>query len=258
MPWKHLGFPAALHGAALDLVLPPVCAKCQAVETSGDHNFLCHDCTTSIVQPLPWLCGGCGRYANPYSQPRRRCPACRQSRHRFDQVVTLGPYEGELRGVIVRMKQVMEQSLTFAVGRILGERAQSCCDDDMPEIILPVPIHWLRRLARQVSSAEILASGVAASLGGHVETRMVACARWTNKQSLLTVNQRRENVRLAYRIHARRADRLQGRHVAVVDDTLTTGATLDEIARLLKQHRARKVTAFVAACAKRVVLPVTH
>lgn len=163
--------------------------------------------------------------------------------------IALGAYDGELRQTIVRMKQSIEQSLTFRIGQLLGDRAAAMLADDRLDILCPVPMHWLRRILRRTSSAETLARSAAGRLKIPVHPRLVLCTRQTQKQSLLPQDKRRANVAGAFRVERRR--HVRGLHVGVVDDLMTTGATLDEIARALKGSGARRVTALVAARAAR-------
>ena len=106
-------------------------------------------------------------------------------------------------------------------------------------------MHWRRRLQRRVNNAERLANALGLELQLPVLRRVIRCQRHTRKQSLLSVDQRRRNVRGAFRVPKRFS--LAGLHVGLVDDTLTTGATADEIARVCRASGARRVTVLLAA-----------
>ncbi len=129
-----------------------------------------------------------------------------------------------------------------------------CSADDRPDVLCQVPMHWLRRLMRQTSSAETLARAAANRMKLPLRLRLLRCARQTKKQSLLRHDERRANVAGAFRLE--RPDRVHELHVGVLDDLMTTGATLDEVARTLKHAGARRVTALVVARAVRADLVV--
>ncbi len=81
---------------------------------------------------------------------RTSCIRCRDQGWRFDRVIALGPYRGRLREAIIMMKKPTFEALTTAAGRILGQRLID--ENILPDLILPVPNHWSRRLAHRTSS----------------------------------------------------------------------------------------------------------
>ncbi len=157
----------------------------------------------------------------------------------------LGIYQGKLRDAVLRMKHPGEQFLAFQLGRLLGSRLRGRPEDLCPDRIVSVPMHWYRHFRRGINSALILAEGVAREIHIPLDERRLRCIRLTGKQSLLTAADRPANVRGAYQVTSPTA--WQGSHVALVDDTMTTGATADEISRVLKRSGARQVTVLVVA-----------
>jgi ComF family protein len=147
------------------------------------------------------------------------------------------------------MKQSAEQSLTFAMGQLLGDRAITRLGDDLPDYLIPVPMHWFRRIFRTTNSPDYVAAGIAHVMDRKVSRRLLISQRATKKQSMLTPTDRANNVSKAFRCRAKSL--LHGRHVAVVDDIVTTGATMNELARVLKCSGARRVTALAVARATR-------
>jgi ComF family protein len=143
------------------------------------------------------------------------------------------------------MKHAHEHPLAFQVGRQLGFRAKSQLSHDLPDLLIPVPMYWYRRFRRGINSASLLADGASTVLERPVAARTLWCCRATSKQSMLSVRERLQNVRHSFRFWWPRA--LSKRHVAIVDDTMTTGATAHELARLLTSAGVRRVTVLVAA-----------
>ncbi len=250
------GTAVPLHAAALNLLFPPLCSCCRGeLDSAIQPPDLCGLCLANITRSAAPLCPHCGCALPPSaSQPlaagngRANCPVCRNAPWELDRVVCLGPYGGELRQAIVRMKHAGQQSLTVALGKALGRQLSMLPENEIPVVLGPVPMHWRRRLTRGAGSSHLLASAISRQAGVPWEPRLLRCTRRTQKQSTLTASQRKSNVRGGFALRSSAA--VKGRHVGIVDDTLTTGATANEIARLLRQAGARRITLLVAARAQ--------
>jgi len=133
----------------------------------------------------------------------------------------------------------------MALGRLLADQIQQRPDRAEFDVVLPVPMHWLRRLARGVNGPHLLAEVLAARLHLPLESRLLRCQRATRKQGTLMPTERRRNVRRAYRATPGR--KLAGARVLLVDDVMTTGATANEIARVLRRAGAASVSLAVLA-----------
>ena len=131
----------------------------------------------------------------------------------------------------------------MAMGGLLAK----CLEDrvDRPDLIVPVPMHWSRRLVRGVNPAEVLVEVVAARLQVRSLRFALRCRRKTRKQGTLVPSERRRNVRGAYRVSAGYV--IKGAHILVIDDVMTTGATADEVARVLSAAGAESVSLAVVA-----------
>ena len=176
-----------------------------------------------------------------------RCPGCRNEGNVFERVICLGPHGSQLREAIVRMKHGGQQSLTAAVGGFLGERACQQWQQDPPELLIPLPMHWKRRLLRGPGSSLILAESIANQTGVAVHRGLLFCTRATKKQSTLSPLQRRNNVKGAFGLSKAGLPYCRSQHLCLVDDTLTTGATVNEAAQVLRRAGARSVSVVVAA-----------
>ncbi len=191
------------------------------------------------------LCQRCGGPISPGAVLSPACGQCRNRQFHFQRAIPVGPYQHKLREIVVRMKEPKANVMAAACGRLMAARAREILGDDLPDVLVFTPMHWQCRLQRRVNNAERLAQVLGRELQLPVWRRTVRCQRRTEKQSLLSAVQRRRNVRGAYRIPQRYS--VSGMHVGLVDDTMTTGATADEIARVLRQSGARQVTVLLAA-----------
>lgn len=168
-------------------------------------------------------------------------------------MVPLGPYEGVLRSVVLRMKRRQSESLSIAAARLYAQCRRDALAQARADMITPVPMHWLRRLGRGVNSPQIVARCLAGAMDVPLAPRMLARRRNTLPQSELLPRERLANVRGAFRVRA--GYDLRGARVLLVDDILTTGATCGEIARVLRRAGA---TAVFAAVLARAQTPPAH
>jgi ComF family protein len=181
---------------------------------------------------------------NPASLVAESCPACRNERFRFTGVQAVGLYDGVLRDAVLRMKKAHEEVLTLTLGRLLAEKVRFS-DPIRPELIVPVPMHWTRRITRGTNPPEILAEMMAKKLGIPAATDLLCCRRKTRKQGTLLPDQRRRNVRAAFSVSA--GYDIKDTCVLLVDDVMTTGATANELSKVLRWAGAKQVSVAVVA-----------
>ena len=231
----------ACRGFAQDLLFPPRCARCDDdLFDAQDDVQLCGDCR-DLLGPETWIgCRRCGATTPAELPPPDSCGWCNTMGLRFDRTVVLGSYRDELREAVLKMKNAAREQLAKAVGQLFchlrgGDLAQFQAD-----LVVPVPMHWARRLVRGVNSPDTLAACVARHLRVRSVERIVFCSRKTLPQASLRRGKRLQNVRGAFGLRA--GYDLRGVRVVLVDDVLTTGATASEIAKVLKEAGASIVS----------------
>jgi ComF family protein len=237
-----------LGRAVVDLVFPPRCVCCDA-ELPADAaaaGLVCQTCYHRLG-PEVWVgCRRCGAELRD-GGPSADCAACRASRLKFDAVCPLGAYEGLLRDVVIKTKRPSQDAAALALGRLLAQRRGDALASFAPSVIVPIPMHWWRRLRRGANSPEILAQCLSRRLGAPVAPRALVRRRYTLPQRDLTPRQRAVNVRGAFRVRHPNRQPWRGSHVLLVDDILTTGATCSEAARVFKEAGAAAVVVAVVA-----------
>jgi predicted amidophosphoribosyltransferase len=142
------------------------------------------------------------------------------------------------------MKKATGEALTLSIGRLLGEHLSRSLTE-APTHLVAVPSHWTRRLGRKVNGAEILLESVAEKLAARSCPKLLHCRRKTNKQGTLLPQERLANVRGAYGVSTGYV--ISGAKVLLIDDVMTTGATANEIAKVLRRAGAARVAVAVAA-----------
>jgi len=145
------------------------------------------------------------------------------------------------------MKQPSHDALSAAMGRLLAARREERFAALKIDLVVPIPMYWMRLLRRGTNSPEVLSRCLGQHLGVPV-CRLLSRRRNTLPQADLSPRERFHNVRGAFRVKGR--CRLQGRRILLVDDILTTGATCSEAAAVLKEAGAEMVVAAVIARAQ--------
>jgi ComF family protein len=239
------------------VVFPTHCSLCQAELTSDARGRICRVCWASLE---PWngpLCACCGL---PFVSPRAldaaepRCGECLNDEPAFDGARSFGLYTGKLRQAVLRVKFSGDERLGGHLGALLASTWDSLphvVEFDSP-LIVPVPLHPSRRRERGFNQSEVLAGGLVRQLAkrrdGSGPKLVGSCLRRkraTTPQTGLSVTARRENLRGAFEVA--NAEEIRGRLIVLVDDVMTTGATVSACARALKRAGVAKVMGLTVA-----------
>jgi ComF family protein len=203
---------------------PGCCLACGHVLQGGDT--LCGSCQRRL-EGIPDACDYC---AEPNPLPDSICPKCLRNPPRWQRMRIPFHYRGLVRDYLIRVKFDEAPHFAHTLTRYGSHAFQDLAP--RPEVLLPVPLHPNRLLMRGYNQAEEIARLWSQATGIAVDTNALRRTRTTLNQSGLSAARRSENVRGAFEYAAKR----EYRHVAVVDDIVTTGSTVDEITRLLHRH----------------------
>lgn len=231
------------RSAALNLLYPPSCAGCAVdLETVGDTPF-CNDCLEQVELFPGTTCVRCGA---PVAGGLRlvRCYRCEGTRLAFDETLALGAYEGPLRDWLLRLKRGRAEDLAIAIADLIWSNYSERLSTIQPDVVVPLPMHWRRRLTRGTNSPDLLAERLAGHLHAPLATQLLRRTRYTPPQSSLPPSARAGNVRNAFLV--RGGYHLNAAHVLLVDDILTTGSSCSAAAQALKQAGAARVVVVVA------------
>lgn len=226
----------------LHALLPALCLDCgQPLPATGTTLGLCQACRGRLRPVTDRICAVCARSLDGNLPEGWCCAACRHHPPAFDRLLALWSYEAPLDAVVQALKF---RRLDY-LGRHLGEALAARWEEELAgvDVVVPVPLHWARRIARGYNQAERIASALARRL----DRPLVAAlgrGRATPPQTSLGRDERLVNLRKAFRV--RRAVAIRKRHVLLVDDVATTGATIAAAAAVLKQEGAAEITAIVA------------
>ena len=226
-----------------EMLLPPECALCYQPIAGNDR--LCAECLCQLASSR--YC--CKRCAMPLPEvlPNDSCSRCRNRDWHFDEVITLGIYEDKLREAVIACKKLRFEHLRYAVAqqlsqRVLASYSQSNIDQ---AILVPVPYHWTRIFAGTAATARDLAELIAAFTRWNFNNRMASRIRMTAKQGMLSLAERQQNVRDAFRV--KNTSAIRGKHLFLVDDVVTSGATVNELAKQFIRFEPSKITVVAIA-----------
>jgi ComF family protein len=227
---------------ALDIALPTLCVACRE---PVDGEGVCAACWAKLAFIAPPFCPRLGipfvydpgpgmlsmeAIANPPAYARARAAV------RYDDVA---------RTLVHALKYQDRTDLAPAMGRWMARAGRELLEQ--ADVLVPVPLHWKRGWSRRYNQSGALARIIEKQSGVKVSSQALRRIRQTQQQIGLSRPQRASNVQGAFKVASERQSEIAGRRVILIDDVLTSGATLDACARALLRAKAASVDALVFA-----------
>lgn len=226
-------------GAAL---LPSSCALCGARCGAA----VCLACHAHYLAP-----GGprCRRCANPLgpADARWECGACQSHQPAYDATIAAADYVSPLDQLVLQLKFGGGLALAPWFGQALRAAVLAQRHGDLPNVLCPVPLGPARLVERGFNQALEIARPLSKALGIPLRAALAIRARDTAAQSGVAPAQRKKNMRNAFIVAPDALALVRGQHIGVVDDVMTSGATLHELAATFKRFGAARVSNFVFA-----------
>src|SRR4051794_10431714 len=140
--------------SAIDLLFPPRCVACgNPCEPTGDKPLFCASCNGELAICGRPTCSRCATVCSEADLPHGNCGNCRGAKLLFDSARTIGPYEGALRQAVLMAKHALYEPLSIALGERLAEAIERQPLAERPDLVVPVPVHWLKRIWRKTNPA---------------------------------------------------------------------------------------------------------
>lgn len=225
--------------AVLDLLFPGShpCVFCwQKVEgqKAGEVCTGCHEKIQEFERRLA-SCPRCGFFT-----PVAPCPNCTDWEDNLARVFSVVPYDGIYRDKIYGLKYNGEKELACPLGRLMARKVLRAGWGGYFDLVVPLPLHPLREEERGFNQSRLLARSVAGELGLPCEEKALLRQVYEKSQTLLGRSERRLNMRGTFTVQD--AQRVRAKKVLLVDDIITTGATLQAAAAALRAAGAREVS----------------
>jgi ComF family protein len=246
MPLSIFRWLSGFKDGLSNLLYPNTCWVCGRLCPESPAR-VCLSCEQVLTtDPCP-TCPRCSISLGPHVPRADGCEHCRDKPFAYERALRLGPYEGLLREVIIRLKNSHEATLAEIIGGLWARCLTPRLREFSPRAVVPVPLHWTRRYwERGFNQSEILARCLGQSLQIPCYPYCLRRLRRTPRQTYqASAAARRDNVRGAFQ--ARTHYDLAGKTVLLVDDVLTTGETANEAARALRALKPSRIVVVVLA-----------
>jgi ComF family protein len=254
-----LPFLQRLWQASLRAIFPPKCLVCNTYYAwqppAGQAHFdpvshvvapyFCDACREGLTRVASPICSKCGLPFGSRQGEDHTCSECLLEERYFRKARAFGVYEGHLMEAIHRFKYGKKTSLSQPLGALVEEAFFRFWDANAVDLLLPVPLHIKRLRERGFNQAYLMIRRWAKREGVLCDGLMLSRSRWTESQTKLSGTERRKNVKGAFSV--RHPEAIRGQTILLVDDVFTTGATVNECARVLMRAGAESVDVLTLA-----------
>lgn len=230
-------------GKHLLTALPCSCALCGM----EGEEVLCGGCRKQFFGKLRHRCRQCAIPLHEPSSGMPLCGTCLRHPPAFDATVAAADYAPPIDHLVLGLKFGNQLALAPLFAALLFRAAQEGPASDFPTVLTAVPLGPARLRERGFNQALEIAKPLARAMSISLDAKLSSRIRETQPQSMLHPDERHGNIRLAFAVPAKAAARIKGAHIGIVDDVMTTGETLNELAAVFKRFGASRVTALVFA-----------
>ncbi len=237
----------------VDLVYPRICVLCSKPIVDCEQESICSRCEAEIT-PTESGCGRCSAPLpashGPLVESTAKCFYCERRKWSFRHAYCYTAYAGTAAQAARKIKQPSCESLAIELGTRVGQWLQlyEAFDAKLYDFVVPIPQHWFRRVTVRYNQAEVLAENVARELAIPIRRHWLYRTRWTDKQGTKTIVERRTSVTDSF--GCKQKKEIKGAKFLLVDDIVTSGATVHEASRALRKAGAARID--VAAFARGV------
>jgi len=239
-----------IPSAIAHFIIPRTCFLCGNTGLAHGNSALCLGCNEDLPRLLN-ACRQCGLPLVDTALPaeQRICGQCLQHAPRFDHCFAPFLYQAPISNLILQFKNHSGMSQGRILSSLFLDSLSQVHNLEIPELIVPTPLHWRRQLYRGFNQAAFIAENIALEM--HLPlVHAITRTKFTPKQQNLN---RRERIKNFRRVFICNEEKVKGKIVALVDDVVTTGATVEAMSDSLKKAGAKRVLVWAIART-----PATH
>ena len=238
----YLGRFKILFDKLINFIFPATCPICK--DNVLSNNDLCPDCWNKINWISSPKCYKCG-YPFPANLDREKfmlCPDCIKNKSNLDMIRSSCEYDSFSREIILAFKY----SNTFRYNKLIsGSMIRNLKDiDDKIDLIVPMPLSYLRLIKRGYNQATLIAKPIAKHLGVKIDINSIK-RKYKESTKGKNFKERKENVKNVFKVVNK--NKIEGKSILIVDDVMTSKSSLEELAKTLKKAGANKIFAVTFA-----------
>ena len=216
----------------INLLFPRTCFGCD-MRLQREKKILCQDCEDSL-QFLTNVCQTCGSPEKPSN-----CPACYSNEFAFDKAQSVFTFNSIVQNLVHELKYNEMKTIAKYLGWHVSKYLHDFQPFDNVDIIVPVPLHKVKKRSRGFNQAEFLSKEISINENWLHIPNLVLRNKFTDTQTKLDRKQRQANVSDAFILNPK--IKIQSKNILIVDDVSTTGSTVNSICKLLKKNNAGKI-----------------
>jgi competence protein ComFC len=234
-----------LLNTALGIFYPEVCQICNSQRATPGEGYVCVNCWKEVRFITPPFCERCGLPYEGKITNAFECTNCREMDLHFSSARSAVVARGLVLDVIHRYKYSRALWFEPFLADLLVQEAKPVLEKSKWDLIVPIPLHRLKKREREFNQAERLANCLSRATKIPVNANLLERMEFTRTQTTLTRSERAANVRNAFRL--RKKQRLDGKKIILLDDVLTTGATTSACAKVLQKAGAAEICVWTVA-----------
>lgn len=236
--------------AFLDLFYPRSCLHCNRNLNNSFEFYICNDCKKQVSYISDTQCTRCGATLGPHTRvtAKKGCMVCKGRSFHLDTTTSITYYEGVIRTLIHTFKYARQTFLSNLLYDIMLQDKKLYEIIPNIDIIVPVPLYWLKKMHRGFNQSELLSRGIRRHFLKPLSINNLCRIKNTASQTQLSKSQRQINIDNAFFV--KYPELLKGKKILLVDDVLTTGVTALECSRKLKEAGAKSIHLLILAIAR--------
>ncbi|MDQ7799331.1 MAG: ComF family protein [Candidatus Edwardsbacteria bacterium] len=239
--YRHI---SSFFGSLADFVFPPFCSHCHRRTSEGLVGGICRGCWSLVKK---WQDGQCQRCGQPVAEAGSLCRHCLIPEWSCSDIKTIGPFEAPLSEAVHRLKYSDAKSVSRRLGAMMADIAASEEKYKKADMVLAVPLHNARKRERGYNQAQLLADQLGKVLKIPAHHDIIFRARHTRSQTTLNKEERLRNVEGIFKVKS--PEKIRDKTIILIDDVLTTGATIGSCGQSLMKAGAKRILAMTAAAA---------